>query len=382
VDVPDAGLLAYPMVRVLDTYYDRDYPPPPFISINQFKASFVGVNPDQPRKLWYSVPGRVESYSKVYVIDKFPMPEHDFLRGSMTVGDTLMILADGGLMRTDQLPVVNEEGVLATADITRIDGQPGCVGYRAFTAYSVNGAPRGAWVSPYGVHITTSTTCSRVSDDLDWENTIDQSTLGTSILFWDKERLLLYLIYDANGDAVNDSVLFFHMAPEHLKGSEANPKITGPHPCRIQAINACVPEGQQLIFTGGTDGQAYVEWSGSIDTSRAFNASGLVPFQVVGGKIYDDAGYDEFSVFKGVVRHDDWGSNEAAALTWRYGRDHDGFESAVTKSVSLSGNRNTEIFIGRAGEWGQVAIAHSGIGSGRISNLKLLFQGEGPSGNR
>ena len=373
IGVGDAGSIPYAMVRVVDAYYDRDVAPASFIHINEFKGSHVALRLAEPRKLSYTPPGRRESYPEPYRVDSFPMAKYDALRGTVSVGNTLVILAQGGIMTMDELPIANAEGVLnSDVNVRRFDGQPGCVGYRSFCSYSINGAPRAAWVSRFGVHITAGPTAARISDDLDWKAAVNTDTLDSSILFFDEDRLTLNLYYDADGDGNNDHVLFFHMAPEHTKGSEAKPKITGPHPCRVNGLTTAEIDNTPRVFTSNpTDGHIYVEWNGALDASNAYNVSGIVPLNVKTGKIYSKD-YREWSAFKGLLRHNHWGNAESMTMTWHYGRDANHREGRTVKSVSLSGVHGDQFFVGRQGDWGQLELTHEGSGLGAITAIQVI----------
>jgi hypothetical protein len=373
IGVGDAGAFPYAMVRVVDAYYDRDRAPVAFIHINEFKGSHVALALGSPRRLYYTPPGRRESYPEVYQIDSFPMAKYDALRGTVAVGNTLVIMSQGGIMTMDELPVANAEGVLsADANVRRFDGQPGCVGYRSFCSYSINGAPRAAWVSRFGVHITAGPTAARISDDLDWKAMVNTNTLDSSILFFDEDRLTLNLYFDKDGDGNNDHVLFFHMAPEHNKGSEARPKITGPHPVRVNGLTTAEVSNTPRVFTSHpTDGHIYVEWNGNTDASNAYNVSGVVPLNIKTGKIYAKD-FREYSVFKGLLRHNHWGNTDTIAMTWHYGRDLNHRVGQTTKTVSVSGVQSDFFFVGRQGDWGQLELSHYGSGIGSISALQMV----------
>jgi hypothetical protein len=373
VPIGNASSTPYGMVRVVDSYYDRDVPPPAFIHINEYKGSHVALSDSYPRRLYYTPPGRRESYPVPYRIESFPMAKHDELRGTISLGDTMLILAIGGVMTIDELPIANQEGILGVeSNVRKIDGQPGCVGYRSFVPYSVNGAPRGAWVSRFGVQITTGATVARISDDLDWKATVNIDTLETSILFWDEDRQMLVLYFDQDGDSVNDHMLFFHMAPEHTKGSESRPKITGPHPVKCKGLTTAEVGGIPCIFTANTtDGSVYVEWNGNADASNAYTASGIVSLFVKSGKIYSKD-YREWSAFKGLVRHDHWGNADVLGVTWHYGRDLHHRVSSVTKSIGLSGVQADHFFVGRQGDWAQLELTHEGSGLGAITAIQVV----------
>jgi hypothetical protein len=308
------------------------------------------------------------------------MPEHDMLVGTMTIGDSLVILAEGGIMTMSSLPIANNEGILSSSETRRLDGAPGCVGYRAFTAFSSDGPLMGAWISAVGVHLTTIAQHTRISNDLNWNSLVNKSTLSKAILTWDEERQILVMDYDSDGDSYNDRCLFFHMSQDHQKPN-GRPKITGPHYRQANTVARAKSSGNWYWWTGNKNRNIYNEWVGTDhDYSLIYNTSGQIPLVVKGGKIYDDVNYAELNTWKIVVRHSNF--IDPATLIYTYGRDSAQRLSSVTKTLSLSGVRQNEVFIGRQSEWAQVEFSHLGSGIGSVGSIKLLTGQAGDAGTQ
>jgi hypothetical protein len=309
------------------------------------------------------------------------MPEHDFLMGTMTVGDSLIILANGGVMTMSSLPLANNEGILSSSETRRLDGAPGCVGHRAFTSFGPDGPLMGAWISAVGVHVTTIAQHTRISNDINWKALVNVSTLDQAILTWDEERQILVMDYDSDNDGYNDHCLFFHMSQDHQK-QNGRPKITGPHYRKANCVAKANLTGEWLWWTGSLDRNIYNEWDGSIvDHSYVYNVSGIVPMIVKSGKIYDDVNYAELNTLKIVVRHDNF-NGTVGTLRYDYGRDSQLRSSSVTKNLSLSGVCQSEVFIGRQSEWAQFTISHLTSGQGSIGSIKLLTAQAGDAGTQ
>src|SRR6185436_18300736 len=109
-----------------------DSPPPALAHLNYYKGSIVGTSVLTPRALFFSEAGALASFPEINVIANFPLPEKDRLIGTVTIGDTLLVLAEGLPITLTDLPRVTN-GQFNAAEAAPMKGQPGCVGIYAFT---------------------------------------------------------------------------------------------------------------------------------------------------------------------------------------------------------------------------------------------------------
>lgn len=356
-------------------YHDRDQAPSAFNFITSYQGSLVGIDSTNPRQLWYSFPGFPESWPIPYTIYSFPLAEHDRLVGLLPIGDSLLILAVEAVMELRGLPLVFNN-ILNDSSIRKIEGQPGCVGSKAFCTYSTNGEPRGAWVSRTGLHVSNGPLAWRVSDSIDWGAMVNVATLDSAVLYWDERRQMLIMHFDFDGDGINDRYLFFI-----VKTGVQMPLIFGANYCDCSDIAHGYISGVQRIYSANPDGHIYLEWTGTTDASNAYNTSGVVPLFVETGKLYTDD-YTEMGTFKVNTMHSHWGVDESLSLIWTVGRDQDDYQASITNTVSLSGVRGTESFIGLAGEWAQLRLEHLGSGIGFLTTVKSIIKKTSQAGKR
>lgn len=350
-------------------YFTANGTPGAFVHMNAYGPFLIGLLPQFPRTLYYSLPGFPEYWPTIYQVESFPMPERDELVTTAVVGDTLMVAASEAMMAIDGLPEATG-GFFQSATVRVLKGQPGCVGRYAMTAFSVEGEPRAAWVSPFGVHMTNGQTALRISDDIAWSETFTQSVLSSCVLHWDRERSCLILAYDADGGGTNDRYFLIHMGTDQRKGN-GQPKWTGPHYGAIACMASGMVSGTYRVFSGHTtDGKVYLEWNTATgaDASQAYSGTQL-PMIYTSGRSYDDE--DDIVIDWLNLRHTDWGTGQTATLAWTTGTDDYGTSTSTTKTVALASQQGTEVFIGRSGEWHNYTLTHTGTGTGALLDMRV-----------
>jgi hypothetical protein len=359
-----------------DLYFPIHVPPPSLKMITAWKGSLVGIDATKKRTLRYSEAALPESWPELNAIEAFPLPEHDSLVTLVPLGDTLLVFAEGAVLRLSDLPrVVN--GLFNAAEATAIRGAPGCVGVYAACAFSVAGEARAAWVSPYGIYQTNGDVVSRISDDMDWYADVSTANLSTAVLHWDAKRQVLIFAYDSDGGGTNDRFMFLHMSPEHRKGA-GSPKITGPHYGAINHLaSGQVSSVYRLYSAHVSDGSVYLEDYGTTDASQSYSST-TVPLIVKTGRIYQ--GHRKWDVVRANLRHTDFGGTETCTVAWSSGLDSSGVTQTTSKTVSLVGQDGEDFFVGLGGDWHEVQITHTGSASGALLDVRADTLAAGKSG--
>jgi hypothetical protein len=350
--------------RTTTLYFYRDKEPPAATYMTAWKGSIVLISRDFPRALFSSVSGRPDSFPEINLIANFPFPEHDSLVAAVVVGESLLIGARGLMLRLDDLPRVIS-GVFNASEVHPLRGAPGLVGQYAIASLSVGGEPRAAWVSPFGVELTDGFTWKRLSLDIDWENTVNVSALDQASLTWDPEQALLVFDYPRLGSTVNDERALIHVSPEHAKPNGL-PKWTLPHaPSAAATVSAVVSSMHRFYEGSTTDGKVYVR--GGVASAQTIKT----------GRRYLER--LEVGVSRGALYHSDFGAGKTCSLTWDAGRDSADTQS-LTQTVEVSGRRYTEFYVGRAGDWHQITIAHSPTITGSFRAVDAILIGGSPAG--
>lgn len=363
---------------VINQYYFLDNPPPPSIGhVNSYRGALIGTSRTFPRALYYSEPGYPESWPKIDLLDKFPLPERDEVVATASVGDTLVIALKGAMLATRDLPrVVN--GVFNAVDISPIKGQPGCVGPYAVKPFSVAGEARCAWVSLYGIHEFNGSTARLLTEDVDWVTLISTSNPELFSLAWNEKYRRLEFSYENAGSGNPNRLMYLHMSPEHTKPSGA-PKITLGHSGRASSIVSGVVSGTYRSYTGHvSDGGVYLEDSGAVDAS---NANAALTSTLQPSRIRASA-RRQIMLFQGRLRHDGWGASATHTVTVTSQRDLTGTQQTIAKTLTVpSGSRATDFLIARSGDWIELTITQAtSVVAGSYSELILSGEAFGAVG--
>lgn len=370
-------------------YFPQNSPPPELIKLRTFKGSLVGLSRNNPRKMYYSMPGRPEAWPPIYVIESFPLEEHDKLLDVIEVGDALIIAAEEAMMRTFKLPRI-VQGTFDASNIAKVAGAPGCVGRRAMVAMDINGDSHAAWISHDGIFVTNGETFSSISDDhIDWYSAFEGvEHAGTQIthaaladqsksnwvIHWDKHRRLLYIFFSSVSGGTND--LYYTVRIPTGRANDQRPRWSGPHPGDVNSVTSGRIDGQFRMWTGHTsDGKVYTEWIGSDDDSNSYDTSGNWPLIVRSRRVYGEG--NEWSALSGNLRHTDFGTGQTATVVHTAGRDSPAEESSLTQTVALSGQRGTHYDVAKGGEWQEWSIAHTGTAKDGAALLEQQIEARG-----
>lgn len=348
-----------PLISLGDLPFPRDTQPPSFVYMFTYDASVCGISLDFPRELRYSDAGRPESFPEFYIVSAFSLPEHDRLVCGVDLGRTCVLFAEGAVLAVNGLPRV-VDGQFEAGKALPIAGHPGCVGRKAMTKFSVSGEGRAAWVSPFGIYQTNGETCEPISLDIDWETEVSVPYLSTASLEWDQKNMILWFDFDSDGDGSNDRTVPIHMSPTHAKQS-GQPKWGQPTAKDRSCTAGGLVSATYRRYSGhSSDGVVYLEESGYTDAATG----DAISCSVKTGEI--DTGSKGVGVQKVNLEHSDWGTGEEGTLTVVTGRDIADSTQTVSKTISLAGDKTSQVMVARAGDWITIQFQHSDSAAGRI----------------
>ena len=381
---------AAPIIKLVTTagtggtlYWVKDAPPPVLKFVWTHRGRILGINAASTRALAFSEAGFPESWPEINSDNDFPLQEGDSLVCGASVGDVCVVFCSMTVIT--MLDVASwVDGTFRMTRKSVLTGAPGCVGYKAMTRLDSGGISGAAWVSRHGIYVTDGHTAKRISDDIDWTQDLPVSSLATAVLHWDRNRQCLVFAYDADGDGLNDRFFLFHMDPAHEKAN-GMPKVTGPHYASIASMASGIVSGSPLLWSGHVDsGIVYTEEAGATDASQSYSGT-QVPLIVKTGRLYGDnlapgAMWRDFGMFKGRLRHGNWGGGATMSVQAQTGRDSTGVTQTVTKTVGLANQDADEFFIGVGGEWCEITMTHVAAAQSWVNDLVLDVQVMGRSG--
>jgi hypothetical protein len=345
-------------------YFSIDAAPPTLKTLMAYGGGLVGSSREFPRVLRYSEPGYPESWPAINEISKLSLPERDEIVHMVAIENAILIACTQAMVILTDLPRVLD-GTFNSAEAKPLRGQPGCTSQDALITYSVAGESRAVWVSRYGIHETNGVTSRRLTNSINWSDTVDTESLDTAVLHWNPDKLVIKFCYDSDGGGVNDEFILLHMAPEHQ--GDDGPKITGPFPASIYSICSGEVAGVYREYSGHTsNGTVYLEES-----------TGAEPVTIQYGRVYGDGKW--FRVTEGNLRHSDMPS-ETCVVTWSAGDDANDEEQTIANTVALDSRKGSRFYVNRAGEWHSFLIEYDGDVAGSFLDVRAQVAGTGKPG--
>jgi hypothetical protein len=238
---------------------------PPICTTGDFFQGCLVLNDvSQINTLRYSLPDDPEAFPKPYRLT-FNTRKRDKVTFIRTVNGNLFVGLENTVKRVMYLPRETDTDMtsgLAHEDVATDHGIPG-----PFCATTFDMPGKGvfvAYASQSGMFVSNTIWTLPLNNDLDWENTVKVSALGTAILRNYARQKMLALYYCPAGATHNRNtrVMYFSYQVDKLKGDFQLPAIG---PSVVSARSACEAylNNTSYLFTGQeADGFAYVEDSG------------------------------------------------------------------------------------------------------------------------
>jgi hypothetical protein len=249
----------------------RNGPPPIATTGDVLEDSLVLNDTSDASKLWYSWPDEPHQFPSVNFLH-FETKEADEVTLIRRVNNFLVVGLRDSIFRVDYLPRPEDARFDRGLPKTQIEGAHGIVGPLAADTFSFGRGMLLAYVSRYGVLVTDGREWDVLTDDVDWDNTVDISKLSSARLTNNPSRYRLELDYTPVGGATNSACLFLHYHPSHAKQSQGGgkrAKCTWPIHRAARCSWLVNVGGLTRLFTGHADGKAYVEDEGTADASAA-----------------------------------------------------------------------------------------------------------------
>ena len=208
--------------------FTRDQKPPTWDVAANFEDSVVTNDVANKHAIRYSFPGSPWSFPSIYFIP-FQTNQRDEVTCLAKLGDILVAGMKNNMFRVNFLPRENDGDFVRGRAYEEISGNTGNQskdGYDIFTSEGTG--PKLAFTARDGVWITDGYTLQEATRDIDWENTVDQDSLGSCVLVNVPHLWTLILYYTPKGGTANQNsrALYFNYHPQHIKGGRM--KVSGP----------------------------------------------------------------------------------------------------------------------------------------------------------
>ena len=298
---------------------------------DSFEGSLVTNDVDNPSHARFSYPLNPEAFPTGNVI-AFNEKERDVVRVIRRMGQFLIVALRNGIERIDTLPQPTDAIYTTTQVTAKVDGAFGAVSSKAADLFSFGIGLRFAYVSRYGILVTDGVRWDVLTDDIDWENTVEVSRLDQSRLVNNRRLYRLEFLYVPKGETTPTKMLFLHYHPSHAKLGEAGglrAKVSGPINRDARGIWLTEIDEVAHIFSGNGDGKVYVHDQGFVEPT----AQGGIQFSIRSMDVYANNVGGEVQLSRLYVHHQaaPGQKGEQVTVVRREGRD----DREIPRSIPL-----------------------------------------------
>lgn len=250
--------------------FPRNGQPPIASTGDIFEDSLVTNDISDRATVRYSWPDEIHKFPACNVI-KFETKELDEVVLIRSLGNFIMVGLNRAMWRINTFPRPSD----AQFDGGRVKEQVcgyGVVSPLAADLFDFGTGLRLAWVSRSGVMVTDGSSWDILTDDVDWQATVEPSRYSSIRLVNNAAEYRLEMDYTPLGGTANTETMYLHYHPSHAKqgaGGGVRAKVTWPiHRAATASLRAVI-DGEDRILTVNTDMKLYVEDEGLTDASGA-----------------------------------------------------------------------------------------------------------------
>jgi len=216
---------------------------------------------------------------------RFNTKERDEVVAVRTMDNFFMVLLRDALWKVISLPRPEDSAFTPERFKVQIDGAFGCVNAKAHALFSFGTGLRLAYVSPVGIVVTDGAGWDILTDDLDWENTVEISLLSKCRLVNNRAKYRLEFLFVPKGGTEPTETAYLNYHPSHAKLSLAGglkSKINWPIRRDGNDLFVATRNGVYESYSVNADGKLYRHDVGE-DEPVATNG---IQFAVETGDVY------------------------------------------------------------------------------------------------
>ena len=261
--------------------------PPPIAKTGDILEDSLVLNDSTDASLMrYSFVDEPHKFPAVNFI-RFETKATDIIQLIRTVGNIIIVCLRDQVYRVNFLPRATDADFNRGRVKSLVRGAHGAVGPLAGDTFSFGIGELLAYVSRYGILMTDGSRWDVLTDDIDWENTVEVSQLSKSVLINNPKDYRLEFYYVPKGGVDDMSIAYLHYHPSQIKvrkvanSVDLRVKSTWPISAVARTAWRANLSGIDRIFTGNSDGVVYLENEGNTDASTA----GGIDYQVRTGDV-------------------------------------------------------------------------------------------------
>lgn len=303
---------------------------PPLADVGDiYEDSLVINDTSDITRVRYSFPDDPDVFPSLYFIS-METARNDEVMSIVQIGNVCLVLTKEQVWRINYLPREQDAEFDRGRARDRVSGAIGSISKRGAVVFEMPGSGQMVgYISASGPMLTNGFVWNTMSDDLDWEATVNTAQLGNCVLTNNPRLFRLELDYAAVGSDTNNKTMYFHYHPTHIKGGATAQtstqarslklKLSGPVNRAASSVAGGFVSNVWQVWTGHvSDGKVYNEWSGNKDNSSA----GGISFKWETGDMYLAQHGNEF-----IVR--------------RYGLHHKADSQSYTQTVTITAKRES-----------------------------------------
>lgn len=239
-------------------------PPPIASTIDIFEDCVYMNDVALPSETAFSYTDNIHAWPAPFRV-KFSTKAHDVVKAVREMDNFVLVLLQNGLWRVNQLPKSTDQAFEPERMKSEIVGAFGIVNAKALAKFSFGEGERLAYVSPHGAIVTEGSRWTTISDDADWETTVNTAQVEKIRLINNPRYYRMEMPYPPVGASRDTKELFMHYHPSHAKSSEQGglrAKLTWPINRDMNDIFVGKIGGIDTVFSVNEDGRVYVHDSG------------------------------------------------------------------------------------------------------------------------
>lgn len=262
--------------------------PPKCIVMRVFQDSLVAIDKDDRQAVKFSLADDPHYFPSVNRVPINPGYQDD--SNALEVCNNAILVFTGMYgYRLDDLPRdTDAEDIFTSAGRSKepFSNGHGCVSPRGTAVFSVFGSGELClFVSRDGIWITDGYKADYASRELDWENTVDISSLSRSVLKNNpkRSRVEFYYASKANSSVIERLDFYYHPGIIRPPEEAAFPRLPILGPTRVPGYAATlgILNSDYQMFAGSTVlstalGGVYVEGTGTSDAAQLYDSAGTI----------------------------------------------------------------------------------------------------------
>lgn len=280
-------------------------PPPTGSTVDVFEDALLMNDVDLPSEVAFCFTDNIHAWPSSFRI-KFSTKHHDIVNAVRTLDNFAMVMLRDGLWRVNTLPKASDQAFETERVKSEIEGAFGIVNAKALAKFSFGEGIRLAYASPHGVVVTDGASWSTISDDADWESTVNTAQVSKIRLVNNPRFYRLEMAYPPPSVTRATETALLHYHPSHAKPSPQGglrAKMTWPVRRDANDLFAGKVSGIDTVFSVNENGKVYR------------HDSGFTEPVVAGGIVMKARTSDEYPADVGThaTLRDVWVHHQAAA---------------------------------------------------------------------